>query len=797
MTPVSPGKRKDKLKFFSSGDDAKTLTLPTVPSPSSSPHPSSRLCVFPDASLSSDGRQRHTADRMTNQSKANQSNTNKKEKEESQRDDNTDVVYKDAGHCSRNTHNLLLGLTILGVVMGSLFGTLLRYMSVKDYAALTMISFPGDILMRMLKMLILPLIISSLITGLAGLDARSSGRMGSRAMLYYMSTTVIAATLGVILVLSIHPGNPKLRGGGATTSSVPRNPEVSSLDAFLDLLRNLFPENLVQACFQQVQTVLKKVPVMVENQTEPIIENRKKLEYKWGMNVLGLIGFFITFGICMGRMGERGRVMSDFFNVLNEIIMTMVSIIMWYSPVGIASLIAGKIAGIGDLEMVARQLGMYMVTVIVGLVIHGGLILPAIFFAITRKSPITFYSGIFQAWITALGTASSAGTLPVTFRCLEENLKIDKRVTRFVLPIGATINMDGTALYEAVAAIFIAQMNDISLDTGQIITVSMTATLASVGAASIPSAGLVTMLLILTAVGLPTQDISLLIAVDWLLVSRQKMRMEITMTMTLMMAMMRAPLEDSGYSNSIQRRRCKSLAVENGAKVVFCARGGAVGEALEAELNKAGPGSCKFVTCDVSKEDDIKRLIAVTVEHYGHVDCLVNNAGWHPPHKPTDDTTAEEFRDLLNLNLISYFLASKYVLPYLRQRRGNIINISSLVATIGQKNAAPYVATKGAIISMTKAMAVDESRYNVRVNCISPGSVLTPLWEELAGHTPDAAATIKMGENCQLMGRMGTEAECGLAALYLAADATFCTGIDLLLSGGAELDYGFKSQIPS
>ncbi|XP_029945421.1 solute carrier family 1 member 9 [Salarias fasciatus] len=453
---------------------------------------------------------------MTNQTTANQSNTSKaKEKEENQRDDNTDMAYKDAGHCSRNTHNLLLGLTVMGVVMGAVFGMLLRYMKVKDSSALTMVSFPGDILMRMLKMLILPLIISSLITGLAGLDARSSGRMGSRAMVYYMTTTVIAAILGVILVLGIHPGNPKLRGG--TYTSVPKNQEVSSLDAFLDLIRNLFPENLVQACFQQVQTVLKTVAVPVQNQSEPIMVNRKKLEYKWGMNVLGLIGFFITFGICMGRMGERGRIMCDFFNILNEIIMTMVSMIMWYSPVGIASLIAGKIAAIGDLEVVARQLGLYMVTVIVGLVIHGGLILPAIFFAITKKSPFTFYSGIFQAWITALGTASSAGTLPVTFRCLEENLKIDKRVTRFVLPIGATINMDGTALYEAVAAIFIAQMNDITLDGGQIITVSMTATLASVGAASIPSAGLVTMLLILTAVGLPTQDISLLIAVDWLL----------------------------------------------------------------------------------------------------------------------------------------------------------------------------------------------------------------------------------------------------------------------------------------
>nr|XP_019950102.1 PREDICTED: branched-chain-amino-acid aminotransferase, cytosolic-like isoform X2 [Paralichthys olivaceus] len=191
--------------------------------------------------------------------------------------------------------------------------------------------------------------------------------------------------------------------------------------------------------------------------------------------------------------------------------------------------------------------------------------------------------------------------------------------------------------------------------------------------------------------------------------------------------------------------------VENGAKVVFCARGRAEGESLEGELNQAGPGLCTFVTCDVSKEDDIKRLIVFTVEKYGQIDCLVNNAGWHPPHKPTDDTTAEEFRDLLNLNVVSYFLASKYALPHLRQRQGNIINVSSLVATLGQKDAAPYVASKGAIISMTKAMAVDESRYNVRVNCISPGNVMTPLWEDLAGQTPDAIAAIKAGENAQAL----------------------------------------------
>ncbi|XP_048374042.1 excitatory amino acid transporter 2-like [Sphaerodactylus townsendi] len=441
-------------------------------------------------------------------------------------------------HCGWLMRNALLTLTILGVILGSVFGSLLRLLPPLDSDLLMLISFPGDILMRMLKMLILPLVISSLISGLASLDARSSGRMGTRAMVYYMSTTVLAAILGVILVLSIHPGNPKLR---KTPTVMTKNEEVSSLDAFLDLIRNLFPENLVQACFQQIQTVSTKVsvpPVVVRKEnisqivrangsvlnatiTEvnvgPSTVTQKRLEFKDGMNVLGLIGFFIAFGICMGKMGEQAKPVADFFNILNEIIMKLVSMIMWYSPFGIASLICGKIAAIKDLETVARQLGMYMVTVVVGLVIHGALVLPLIFFLITRQNPIIFYAGIFQAWITALGTASSAGTLPVTFRCLEENLKIDKRVTRFVLPIGATINMDGTALYEAVAAIFIAQMNSITLDGGQIATVSITATLASVGAASIPSAGLVTMLLILTAVGLPTQDISLLIAVDWLL----------------------------------------------------------------------------------------------------------------------------------------------------------------------------------------------------------------------------------------------------------------------------------------
>ncbi|KAM4703279.1 L-fucose dehydrogenase [Rhinophrynus dorsalis] len=233
--------------------------------------------------------------------------------------------------------------------------------------------------------------------------------------------------------------------------------------------------------------------------------------------------------------------------------------------------------------------------------------------------------------------------------------------------------------------------------------------------------------------------------------------------------------------------------VKNGANVVFCSKEEEARN-LEMELKESGPGDGIFVRCDVTKEDDIKRLIEITVKTYGRIDCLINNAGWHPPEQTIDDTSAKEFHDLLNLNLIGYFLTAKYSLPHLRKTQGNIINISSLVGIIGQKHAIPYVATKGAITAMTKAMAVDESQFNVRINSISPGNIWTPLWEELSSHSTNPEAMILGGKDAQLLGRMGTVEECAKAALYLAAEGTFCTGIDLLLTGGAELNYANKNQ---
>ncbi|EDL89444.1 solute carrier family 1 (high affinity aspartate/glutamate transporter), member 6 [Rattus norvegicus] len=216
-------------------------------------------------------------------------------------------------------------------------------------------------------------------------------------------------------------------------------------------------------------------------------------------------------------MKHKGRVLRDFFDSLNEAIMRLVGIIIWYAPVGILFLIAGKILEMEDMAVLGGQLGMYTLTVIVGLFLHAGGVLPLIYFLVTHRNPFPFIGGILQALITAMGTSSSSATLPITFRCLEEGLGVDRRITRFVLPVGATVNMDGTALYEALAAIFIAQVNNYELNLGQITTISITATAASVGAAGIPQAGLVTMVIVLTSVGLPTEDITLIIAVDWFL----------------------------------------------------------------------------------------------------------------------------------------------------------------------------------------------------------------------------------------------------------------------------------------
>ncbi|XP_062985354.1 excitatory amino acid transporter 3 isoform X1 [Elgaria multicarinata webbii] len=429
-------------------------------------------------------------------------------------------------------NNWLLLSTILAVVLGIGLGV-----AVREYGKLSNLdkfyfAFPGEVLMRMLKLIILPLIISSMITGVAALDSSVSGKIGLRAVVYYFFTTALAVILGIVLVVTIKPG---VSQKADEIDRMGSTPEVSTVDAMLDLIRNMFPENLVQACFQQYKTKREEITITNGNKNgtvpteEPVTiimptetSQNKTKEYKIvgmysdGINVLGLIVFCLVFGIVIGKMGQKGQVLVDFFNALNDATMYIVQIIMWYMPLGILFLIAGKIIEVEDWE-IFRKLGLYMATVLSGLAIHSVVILPLIYLIIVRKNPYQFAIGMAQALLTALMISSSSATLPVTFRCAEEKNHVDKRITRFVLPVGATINMDGTALYEAVAAVFIAQLNDLELDIGQIVTISVTATAASIGAAGVPQAGLVTMVIVLSAVGLPAEDVTLIIAVDWLL----------------------------------------------------------------------------------------------------------------------------------------------------------------------------------------------------------------------------------------------------------------------------------------
>uniref|UniRef100_A0A8R1DMG4 Amino acid transporter n=3 Tax=Caenorhabditis japonica TaxID=281687 RepID=A0A8R1DMG4_CAEJA len=416
--------------------------------------------------------------------------------------------------------DLLLVLTIESVVLGVVLGFVIRPFNPSN-DTISLIGFPGEIFMQIVEMMILPLIMSSVISALAQVRARDARRIGIVTIIYYMTTTFLSTFTGIILVSSIHPGDPDLiheLGEGTL-----ENTALSTLDTFLDQIRNMFPENIIQATFQQVQTEYMPIkPSRVRNATgfggniTAEVMHKQTLTYTNEMNVLGLIVFCSGFGIILSILGDQARLMINFFIVLDAIIMRWISALMWCYPIGILSLVCKNIVDIDNLTETAQALAMYVVTVICGLMIHSLLTLPLLYFLVTKKSPFAFMTGMLQALATAFGTASSGATLPVTFRALEENLKIDRRVTRFVLPLGATITMDGTALYEAVAVIFIAQLHNIKLSLMDLVTISITTTVASIGSGSVP-AGLDTIVIVLTTVGLPAKDLSLLLTVDWLL----------------------------------------------------------------------------------------------------------------------------------------------------------------------------------------------------------------------------------------------------------------------------------------
>lgn len=397
------------------------------------------------------------------------------------------------------SENLLLILTFSGVVIGVVGGLALRYWE-PEKSTIHLIAYPGELFMRLLKLMILPLVIASLITGSASLNAKMSGMIAIRTILYFLTTSLISACVGLALVLAVHPGDSSLKeslGEGDTEAK-----KTSILDTFLDLGRNLVPDNLFQAAFQSAST-----------QHDPVTDSNS-LQYRNSTNMLGIIFFCMAFGVVLGAVGKKAAGVIEFFAVIDEVIMKMVTAIMWISPIGITSVITAKILQVDDLGTVMTQLTMFIITVCGGIFLYQFTILQAIYFFFVRKNPFRFWATMFQAWMTAFATASTATALPVALQCLDR-AGVDKRIGKFVMPIGATVNMDGTAMFVTVASVFIAQLNNIPLNGADYVTIVLTSTAASVASASVPSAALVLMIIVLTAINAPVQDVSLLWAVDW------------------------------------------------------------------------------------------------------------------------------------------------------------------------------------------------------------------------------------------------------------------------------------------
>ncbi|KAM4589679.1 neutral amino acid transporter B(0) [Fundulus diaphanus] len=414
--------------------------------------------------------------------------------------------------------NLLVILTVAGVIVGVFIGLGVRNASLTETQKIH-IGFPGEILIRLLKMIIIPLVVCSLVSGAASIDPKALGKLGGWAMLFFLVTTLIASSIGVVMAFIIKPGNVDVINAvdqGQADGDVPAHKEI--IDSFLDLIRNIFPSNLVSAAFRSYVTSYRSV---IKNNTQAnslnlTVEMVPKGTEQEGMNILGLVVFAIVFGVALRKLGEEGEILIKFFNSFNEATMILVSWIMWYAPLGIMFLVAGKIVEMDDVAKLFASLGKYIACCMIGHAIHGLLVLPGIYFIITRKNPYTFLWGIFTALATAFGTSSSSATLPLMMKCVEEKNGVSKHISRFILPIGATVNMDGAALFQCVAAVFIAQLNNTSLNFIQVITILVTATASSVGAAGIPAGGVLTLAIILEAIGLPTTDISLILAVDWL-----------------------------------------------------------------------------------------------------------------------------------------------------------------------------------------------------------------------------------------------------------------------------------------
>jgi len=352
---------------------------------------------------------------------------------------------------------------------------------------LSVLIFFGTLFLNALKMLIVPLVMASIITGMMGLSSDTLGRLGAKTVLYYASTSLVAILIGLFFVNLLQPGivdgEPArdIIGLSSQTDDVVSRVGDKGAADIAEVLLRMIPPNIVTAAANG--------------------------------QMLGLIFFSLIFGFFVSKLkGSAAQVHKDFWQGLLDIMMMMTELVMKFAPIGVYALVT-KVILISGVEAF-EPLALFFITVLLALVAHLLLFLPAILRYIAGVSPAKHFKSMLPALLTAFSTSSSSATLPITMDCVENRAGVSNQVSGFTLPLGATINMDGTALYECVAAMFIAQAYGISLDITTQFTIVLVALLTSVGVAGIPSASLVAITIILAAIGLPLEAIGLILVVD-------------------------------------------------------------------------------------------------------------------------------------------------------------------------------------------------------------------------------------------------------------------------------------------
>lgn len=367
----------------------------------------------------------------------------------------------------------------IGMILGCVLGIALRGAPFSIDGIVSLLGLGGKVFLKLLKMVVLPLVIASLLLGVMGVgSSKDLTRLGGRTLLYYIITSLIAISVGMTFANLLSPGTKVSLDLGEMAVK-----EVAAPTSFLDIIIRMIPENPFGS--------MAAVP----------------------FDMLAVLFFVIMLGVFALQVSEEKRKpLADFAESLNEIMLKMVEGILVLAPYGVFCLVAKLVAEVG--VQVFASLSWYLVTVMLALGFHFFVIIPLFYFLVRRENPFHYMRQMSPALLTAFSSASSAATLSLTMDCSQENKKVSPKVSSIVLPLGATINMDGTALYEGVAVLFIAQVMGVELEFFQQFMVLMTALLASIGAAGIPHAGLAMMVVILETVGLPIEATSLILAVD-------------------------------------------------------------------------------------------------------------------------------------------------------------------------------------------------------------------------------------------------------------------------------------------